>query len=448
MFNPLSKKNTMKRFQKYSSVQLLDKRKTPRRFLTIIIWSSILFIIILFLPWTQTIHSTGDVTALSPNNRPQTINAVIGGRIEKWFVQEGDFIKKGDTLVYLSEIKSEYMDPNLILRTESQIKSKESSANSYMSKITSLDQQIDALIDSRIVKLAQANNRIKQSKLKIVSDSMDYKANLKQYEIAVKQYERTEELKKQGLKSQTDLENKRLKVQEMEAKVVSLENKLLTTRNEFLNAISELNSIDADFRDKIAKSESEKASALSSFYDVEATVTKMQNQASNYSVRSGYYYVTAPQDGYISQALQNGVGETIKEGGAILSIVPTLSDYAVEMFVVPNDLPLLYVGNKVRLQFDGWPAIVFSGWPNVSHGTYGGVIAAIDNYIGTNGKYRVLVSPDPKDYKWPNGLRMGVAIQGMVLLKNVPIWYEIWRKINGFPPNYYTPTTSAKPIKK
>jgi multidrug resistance efflux pump len=433
----------MKKFQQYASVQMLNRKKTPKRTIKILIWSFAILTIVLLLPWTQTITSKGNVTSLNQNNRPQTIQSVIGGRIVKWYVQEGQFVKKGDTIVHLAEVKSEYMDPNLIQRTESQMRAKESSAGSYMAKVKALDGQIDALIDSRIAKLAQASNKIKQGKLKVISDSMDYQANSKQLEIAIKQYNRTEELSKQGLKSLTDLENKRLKVQEMEAKVVSLENKLLTSRNELINAKTELNSIDADYRDKIAKSESEKSSALSSLFDTEATVTKMQNQVSNYSIRSGFYFVTAPQDGFVSQALKNGVGETVKEGSPLVSIVPTLTDLAVEIFVDPIDLPLLHVGNKVRIQFDGWPAIVFSGWPNVSYGTYGGKVFAIDNYIGSNGKYRVLVEPDTTVHKWPKGLRLGVAVQSMTLLKDVPIWYELWRKINGFPPNYYTPKTKA-----
>jgi multidrug resistance efflux pump len=439
----------MKQFEKYSTIQLMESRKTPKRLSKLILVFGALLLIISLLPWTQTIKSRGNVTAFAQEKRPQTIQTIIGGRIEKWYVKEGDFVKKGDTLVFLSETKSEYMDPKLIQRTEAQIKSKESSASSYMNKVSSLDQQIDALIDNRLIKLQQARNKVNQVKFKVTSDSMNYKANSKQLDIAIKQYERFEELTKQGLKSQTELENRRLKVQEMEAKVVALENSLLSSRNELINARTELDAIDADYRDKIAKSESDKASALSSLYDVEASVTKMQNEVANYSIRSGYYYITAPQDGFISKALQSGVGETIKEGTAILSIVPTLSDYAVEMYVRPIDLPLLHVGNKVRIQFDGWPAIVFSGWPNVSHGTYGGIVAAIDNFISENGQYRVLVQPDPEDYRWPKALRMGVGVFSMVLLNDVPIWYELWRNINGFPPNYYTqPKESNSTTKK
>lgn len=434
----------MKKFDEFQSVNSIQSKKNSYKLVKFLLIFSGVMIALLLFPWTQTISSPGKVTAISPNNRPQTIHATIGGRIEKWYVSEGQFIKKGDTILYLSEIKSEYFDPNLIQRTESQRLAKENSVASYMQKVKSLDNQIDALIDARIVKLQQAENKIKQLRFKIVSDSMDYKANSKQLEIAVKQYERTEELNKRGLKSTTELENKRFKVQEYEAKEVSFENKLLTTRNDLLNAINELRSIDADYRDKIAKSEAEKATTLSNLYDTEANVTKIQNQISNYTIRSGFYYVTAPQSGYVSQALKNGVGETVKEGSPLVSIVPVMSDFGVEIFVEPIDLPLIHLGNRTRIQFDGWPAIVFSGWPNVSYGTYGGTVVAIDNSINAEGKYRVLVAPDKNDHKWPKLLKMGVAVKSMTLLNDVPIWYELWRKINGFPPNYYTPKTKAK----
>lgn len=434
----------MKKFDEFQSVNSIQSKKNSYKLVKFLLIFSGIMIILLLFPWTQTISSPGKVTAISPNNRPQTIHATIGGRIEKWYVSEGQFIEKGDTILYLSEIKSEYFDPNLIQRTESQRVAKENSVASYMQKVKSLDNQIDALIDARIVKLQQAENKIKQLRFKIVSDSMDYKANSKQLEIAVKQYERTEELNKRGLKSTTELENKRFKVQEYEAKEVSFENKLLTTRNDLLNATNELRSIDADYRDKIAKSEAEKATTLSSLYDTEANVTKIQNQISNYTIRSGFYFVTAPQSGYVSQALKNGVGETVKEGSPLISIVPVMSDFGVEIFVEPIDLPLIHLGNRTRIQFDGWPAIVFSGWPNVSYGTYGGTVVAIDNSINAEGKYRVLVAPDKNDHKWPKLLKMGVAVKSMTLLNDVPIWYELWRKINGFPPNYYTPKTNVK----
>ncbi len=422
---------------KFRSLDKVEAKESSRRLIRVISGFGLVGFLILFLPWTQNIRSRGDVTTLKPNQRQQSIHSVIPGRIEKWFVQEGDNVKKGDTILFLSEVKDDYFDPQLLSRTEEQLKAKEMSVNSYMEKVKSLDNQIDALSQTGRLKYQQAQNKLKQAQLKIISDSMDYQASLINYQVADEQFKRMQQLYDDGLKSLTDLEKRKLTLQKAQAEKISYENKLLTTRNELINAQVELTSIRAQYRDDVSKAESEKFTALSNMYDAEATVTKLQNQYMNYSVRTGLYYVVAPQDGYIIRTIQSGIGETIKEGAEIVTIMPADYDLAIAMYVKPIDLPLLELGQHVRTQFDGWPAIVFSGWPNVSYGTYGGTVYAIDNFISPNGMYRVLVAPDNNDVPWPDALRVGAGASSMLLLKDVPIWYELWRNINGFPPDYY-----------
>ncbi|MCB0380802.1 MAG: HlyD family efflux transporter periplasmic adaptor subunit [Flavobacteriales bacterium] len=422
----------------YKSFSMVKNFRFEKVFLRLVkVFFSVVFLL-MFLPWTQNIKSKGYVTTLKPDQRPQTINSVIAGKIEKWFVKEGDFVNKGDTILFISEIKDEYFDPNLLSNTEQQIQSKELTVKSYMEKVNSLDNQIDALIQTKLLKIEQAKNYIKQAELKILSDSVDLIAAKTNYDVAIKQFERIEKLYKDGLKSLTEVETRKLKLQETESKLISLENKLLSSRNELINAKVELTSINNQYIDKLSKAESEKYASLSSMYDAEAIVTKMQNQFMNYSVRSGLYYITANQDGIITKAIRTGLGETIKEGEEIVSIMPSLYDIAVEMYVMPMDLPLIKKNQPVRFMFDGWPTIVFSGWPNASFGTFGGKVVAIDNFISPNGKYRILVAPDKNDVKWPEGLRVGSGANGIALLKDVPIWYELWRNLNGFPPDYYT----------
>lgn len=430
------------------ALKKVEAKKSGRVFLRLTLIFFGLLIIIMFLPWTQNIRGTGNVTTLRPDERPQTIHSIIAGRIEKWYVREGDFVNKGDTIMFISEIKDEYFDPELLVRTEQQLKSKEMSVQSYMEKIKSLDNQIDALSKTSQLKLEQAKNKKRQARLKVKSDSMDFQAAKINFDISNDQFKRYEKLHEDGLKSQTDLENRRLKMQESQAKMISAENKLLSSRNELINANVELSSIQAQYKDQISKAESDKFTAMSSMYDAEAVVTKLQNQYMNYSVRTGMYYITAPQDGYVTKAIQSGIGETIKEGEEIVSIMPSKYTLAVEMYISPIDLPLVTLGQHVRIQFDGWPAIVFSGWPNTSYGTYGGEIVAIDNFISPNGKYRVLVAQDPDDHPWPDALRVGAGATSMILLGDVPIWFEVWRKINGFPPNYYKNTLNTKDQKQ
>lgn len=435
---------------KVPSLNLIENKTSGRVFIKMMYWFFGLLIAFMFVPWTQNIVGNGSVTTIDLEQRPQTIHSIIGGRIEKWFVREGDFVKKGDTILYISEIKSEYLDPRLLARTKDQLDAKESSAQAYMEKVRSLDNQIAALIQTAAIKLEQTKNKYEQAKLKVTSDSIDYVATKINFDIAGKQLKRFEELQKDGLKSVTELENKKLSYQKAQADMISQESKLLTSRNQLINARTELSSIQAEYRNSIAKAESEKFASMSNMYDAEAVVTKLQNEYMNYSLRSGMYYITAPQDGYVTKAIQSGIGETIKEGEKLLSIMPSRYDLAIEMYVRPIDLPLIKKNDQVRIQFDGWPAIVFSGWPNTSYGTYGGRIYAIDNFISENGMYRVLVQPDPKDEPWPTALRVGAGTRNMLLLNDVPIWYELWRQINGFPPDFYEDVnrTDAKSSQK
>lgn len=448
MLNISNKNPITENIEQYSTVKNLTNRPHYKILNKIILYVSLLCAVILFLPWTQNISGSGAVTTLKPNQRPQTIQSAIAGRIEKWYVQEGDFVKKGDTILFISEIKEDYFDPNLVQNTKSQVDAKKMAVQSYGSKVTSLSSQISAIENEKQLKLQQAQNKIRQSVLKIKSDSMDLEAVKTQIKIATTQFNRSITLNKEGLKPLTDVEEKRLKLQEIEAKIITQENKLLASKNEYINAKVEINRIGAEYAEKNSKAQSDKYTALSTQYDTEAQVNKLQNQYVNYQIRNGMYYIKAPQDGYVNRAIQSGIGETIKEGTQIVSIMPSNYDIAVETYVTATDLPLIHKGEKVRIWFDGWPTIVFSGWPNMSYGTFGGTIVAIENFISPNGKFRVLIAPDKKDTPWPKQVSIGSGAQTLALLDNVPIWYELWRTLNSFPPNYYQPQAEINKQKK
>lgn len=443
--NKLNQKVDLSRFKAAQKVFHKRHYKQFNRFLAAF---AIFGFIVLFLPWTQNITGKGYLTTLTPDQRPQTIQSPIPGRIEKWYVKEGDLVKKGDTILFISEIKNEYFDPNLVQRTGQQIKAKEMSVTSYQGKVKALNNQIGALSNERSLKLEQAKNKLIQSKLKVQSDSIDLEAAKTNISIAERQYNRIEQLQSEGLKALTDVEEKRLKLQETQAKLISQENKLLASKNEVINAQVEINRVQAEYTDKISKAQSDMFTAQSNQFDSEAQVTKLENEFTNYSIRNDLYYIKAPQTGYINRAIQGGIGETFKEGDKLVGIMPEKYDMAVETFIEPIDLPLVQVGEKVRIQFDGWPAIVFSGWPNASYGTYGGEVVAIETFISANGKYRILLAPDKEDQAWPKDLRVGSGANTIALLEDVPIWFELWRQLNGFPPNYYQPENDVANAKK
>lgn len=410
-------------------------------------WLSGTFLILflmLFLPWTQNIQTKGKVTTLNPGQRPQNIEATIAGRIEKWYVREGQLVKKGDTIAYLSEVKVDYFDNNLVKRTKQQVAAKSLAINAYQQKANALDQQVQAMLEELNFKKQQITNKVEQTRFKIESAQ----ANLQQaeidFQVAEYQYTRMDTLYQKGIKSLTDLEGKRLKMQETQAKVVSAKNKLAEAKNDQNIANLDIQRIENEYANKIAKTRSDKFSTLSAQYDAEGSVNKLENQYQNYLRRSDFYYVTAPQDCYINQALKKGIGETVKAGEPLVSIMPADFQLAVELFIQPMDLPLVQIGQEVRFIFDGWPAFIFSGWPGLSFGTYHGHVMAIENNISKNGKYRVLVSSHD-DKPWPEAIRIGSGAQGIALLNNVPLWYELWRQLNGFPPDFYEEEVAEKP---
>ena len=407
------------------------------------------FVGVLFLPWRQTISGTGTLTALTPQDRPQTVQNQIAGRIERWHVREGQRVRRGDALLTISEIKDEYFDPNLPERLGEQLAAKRGSVAANAAKIVATDQQMTALRTTLDVQLAAARNRVEQAENTVASDRADLVAVQNFYQTSQARLARYEEGYKNGLFSLTDIETRRLKLQEDLAKVTAQRNKLASSQQGLANAGIELANLRAKYGQDLAKTLSDRSSAVSSQASSEGEVAVLRNKISNVAVRRGLYVVRAPQTGYVVRALKAGLGETIKEGESVATLQPEAPLLAAEIYVRAMDVPLIQRGRQVRLQFDGWPAIQFSGWPSAAVGTFGGFVSVIDVVSSTGGKYRLLVrpaQPHAQDKRWPRQLRLGSGVQGWVILDSVPVWYEIWRQLNGFPPTLQTEPDEA-PVK-
>lgn len=394
-------------------------------------------LVVMFLPWRQNIDGTGTLTALTPKDRPQTIQNAIPGRIERWLVKDGDFVKRGDTLLVISDIKDEFFDPAIIQRLNEQLAAKVGSEQAYVAKINALEGQIRAIEAGVRVNLDAARNRVKQAQYQLDADEADLRAIQRNYQITLDRIARYEKAYQNGLISLTDLESRRVRVQEDNAKVIAQENKLSISRQKLVNARLELSTIQAEFDESVAKARSDQSSAVSSRTQTAGEIAKLRNQVSNVKVRQGLYIVRAPQNGFIVRPAKTGIGETISAGESIATLQPDKPQLAVELYVRAMDVPLIQRGRTVRLQFDGWPAIQFSGWPSVAVGTFGGKVAVIDAVSSPDGRYRLLVRPiqQPGDQPWPAQLRVGSGVRGWVMLDDVPIWYELWRLLNGFPPS-------------
>jgi multidrug resistance efflux pump len=379
-----------------------------------------LFFVILFLPWQQNIRGSGKVTALSPSNRPQTIETTIAGRIQVWKIKEGQFVNRLDTIAIISEVKEKYFDPQMLFRLQQIITAKEQSLVSKEQKAKALQRQIGALEDGM-------RTKVDQSKAKLEAETVRFN-NFKS------QYERNEKLFEAGNIPLTKFQD--------------IEYKFQSSQADFVNAKIEIERVQAEYLDKINKAESDLNNTIAEQYDTQGDIAKMRNELSNMQIRAQQYFILAPQAGFVVKATQAGIGETIKEGDPVCTIMPQSTDVAVEMHVKAMDVPLISKGRRVRIEFDGFPALQFSGWPSISVGTFGGTVEVID-YVNTKpGEFRILVIPDQKDTAWPKQIRVGSGIKGWVMLDDVSVWYELWRQLNGFPPSLYAEPEIEEPNKK
>jgi multidrug efflux pump subunit AcrA (membrane-fusion protein) len=432
----------MEKFKSFNQIYLRDKGPATKPWL---IGLGLILLGVLFLPWTQNIRSKGQITSLYQEQKPQKIYSPIAGKISRWWVKEGDFVEQGDTLAKISEIKAEYLDPKLISRTQEQLDAKKGTVSYYEQKVKSTEDQIANLRSSKALKQDQLNNKITALQQKLTGEKAELEAASNEYNLIKDQFERNQKMYKEGLISQTQFQQRNASMQNSLAKKTTAENKVNQTLQEIQNTKIELRGVDQEYSEKMNKAEGEKFQSLGMIETGKGDVAKLENQVASYTIRDGMYYILAPQSGQVINAKKAGIGEILKDGEELLTIVPQNTHYAVEMYVRPVDLPLVSPGQDVRFIFDGFPAIIFAGgWPDQSFGTFPGKIRAIENNIDEKGMFRVIVVENPKDKKWPKQIKMGAGAQGITLLNDVPLWYELWRNINGFPPDFYTVTKDEK----
>lgn len=216
--------------------------------------------VFMFLPWTQNIRSKGSVTTLFQEQRPQQVNTLIGGRVTKWHVKEGDFVKQGDTLVQLSEVKADYLDPDLLARTREQLSGKQLAVEYYKSKVDVTEKQIGAINTGLQLKMDQLLTKLKQLTLKVQSDSAESVAATNEFSISSKQFNRQKAMYDSGLVSLTQLEMRNQQYQNALAKKVSAENKLANSKQDLNITKIEMSALQQENTEKVAKAQENNSS--------------------------------------------------------------------------------------------------------------------------------------------------------------------------------------------
>jgi multidrug efflux pump subunit AcrA (membrane-fusion protein) len=367
------------------------------------------------------------VIAFHPEERPQNIEALVEGRIAKWYVVEGSKVKKGDPIVDLSD-----NDPDILMRLGQERTATSGTISAAQKRVQTIEDRIRGLELTLKTGVSAARARVQMAVDRVSAAEQSLEAAKSALVTARLQVERQRGLAAKGLTSTRNVELAELDIQQKTADVERATATLSAAKNERISLESELLRVDADSQSRIDEAWGSHASANSDVAKALAEMTKVEVRLARQSTQR----VTAPIDGTIFRVVARQSGELLKSGDVIGVLVPQTINNVVELLMDGNDVPLISAGRPVRLQFEGWPALQFSGWPSVAVGTFGGKVLLVDSTDNGQGKFRVLVEADPSDGQWPgqNYLRQGVRANGWVLLNQVPLGYELWRQFNGFPP--------------
>ncbi|MCW2263022.1 MULTISPECIES: biotin/lipoyl-binding protein [Sphingobacterium] len=263
------------------------------------------------------------MTTLYQDQRPQQLNSPIPGKILKWYVKNGDFVKKGDTILQLAEVKDDYMDPQLLERTEQQVSAKKGVRDYYEAKVGTTVDQIKALGAGRELKLAQLKVKISQLNNKLQAEQAELLAITNELKLSEDQFNRQKKMYDDGLVSLTQLQQRNVSFQNVLAKKTAIDNKLAQTNQEILTVQIEERATIQDYTEKLSKTEGDRFSSLGQIEGSTGEIAKLENQVANYRARRGLYFVQASQDGQIVQLNKGGIGEILKETESIGTIVPT-----------------------------------------------------------------------------------------------------------------------------
>ena len=366
----------------------------------------VLGVVLAFVPWRQTVSGTGEVTAYAPEARPRTIEARLTARIGEWHVVEGDRVAKGDTIAVLEDLGASYLADQFA----GQI------AEQRTSKLEGLRLEVERARQ----KLAQARQKQRAAEEKVNNAALGVAT-------ARTRLARVEDLQDDGISSVRDLETARLKFQKARTDSVAAAADLAAARRAV---------------------ESARLNVQRKKQTLEARRAELNRKVDNVEQRASNAVVRAPIDGTISSISRVGPGQTVKKGSPLALVAPQTDDRAVELFVSSIGASLIEPGRQVQLQFSGFPALQFSGLPDASIGTFAGTVRFVNPVDDGSGRFRMLVVPDTSadhaDWPSPDYLRQGAPARGSVLLSNVSLGYEIWRRMNGLPPQLTTENTNSK----
>jgi len=322
----------------------------------IVIWASV-------SPLDEVVKAMGKVI---PTTKIQVVQSLEGGIVKEIKIEEGQHVKKGQTLLIISAVSA-----------KSNLKDNEIQYNSMLAHLVALNTGIkeqrilhfpaelqpfkeimsherslfNAEWDSfmqAIVEIEDATIQLKHAHEDAVNSSAILNSS---YSMALQELSMNRPLLKSGAISRVAFLQIQQRVNDVKAKMLTAKIAIPKTAS----AVNESEHKRASFvKDKINKITKERN-------ELDAKLNAMQAKGVSLQAKVDHTVVTSPVDGIINKLNFNTIGGVIRPGMDVLEVVPGDNKLLIEVQVKPKDIGFVHTGLKAKLKFTAFDFSTYGG---------------------------------------------------------------------------------------
>jgi membrane fusion protein, adhesin transport system len=357
------------------------------------------FVLLLLLLWVALAQISMVVRAegrVIPSDKSQVIQHLEGGVLMSMLVNEGGYVKSGQVLAKISDV-----------RGTSQLGERQVRVDSLLARIARLQAEADGAREVKLPPGKTIDAAVLQSEIASFSarrQKLDQELRTAREQITQRQAEQAEQKSKRAnLLAEAEVAQKqadisaalfakgsasRLEALDSQAKL----QRFRTLISETESAIPRLQAAMAEAQNRTLEIESKfRAEVRADLASTKTELSRLEQEVMAETDRVDRSEIRAPVGGIVNRVYINTVGGVIRPGEAVMEITPMDSKIVVEARVRPVDRAELHVGLPVQVRL--------SAYDYSSYGTGSGQITEVsaDTVADERGEryYRVRVELDP-----------------------------------------------------
>lgn len=346
-----------KDFEYINSVSQALVEKTPKS--SKVLLYTIVFLVCAFFIWAyfakvdQLVR--GDAKVI-PYGQNQVVQNYEGGIISKILVEEGDFVKKGQELLKLtnSQYLTNYEKNNLeIINLKDQSKRLESEAKNIRLSITDVNEKEYALYKSNMNQLDSKLSVIKEQQEQKQKERNEIRSKIRHLEqnfaLIKKETDVMEPLVKKGIVSKVEFFK-------LLREANSIKDELESTKISLKRISSSIKEYDKRYEETLSEFQNGAQKELS---EVTSKVIQLEKENQAYEDQVKRTSVLAPVSGYIKKMHINTIGGSVQAGMDLVEIVPVEEKLLIETKIKPEDIAFLYEGQKATIKFTAYDFAIY-----------------------------------------------------------------------------------------